>query len=108
MNVLIPLKELMGDDFSLLVNSYIESSNLAISKISESIKTQNLEIIKLNSHSLKSSSAQLGIVEFSKIAADIEQMYDGDKDNEAISKCNDLINMYPVVVEALKEAINNI
>ncbi|WP_067583979.1 response regulator [Endozoicomonas ascidiicola] len=71
--VLTSLKELMEDDFSMLVDSYKEDAPKLASDILSSSKDADLDVLVRAAHTLKSSSSNLGATRLATIAADIEK-----------------------------------
>ncbi|MFT6093556.1 MAG: HPt (histidine-containing phosphotransfer) domain-containing protein [Pseudohongiellaceae bacterium] len=57
---IVELKEILADDFSVLVTSYIEDAQARIKKLQIAIKDADAAVIKAEAHSLKGSSLNLG------------------------------------------------
>lgn len=71
------LKEIIGeDDFSIvfadLINAYLEDTPKLIEGLVKASNDNNLAEIKINAHSIKSSSASLGAINLANLAKKIE------------------------------------
>ncbi len=74
---ILELKDMIGEEdfvavFTELVETYLEDSPNLIQALIIGAKNQNIEEVKINAHSLKSSSATLGAMTFSQICKQIE------------------------------------
>ena len=72
----IKITELQGilqDNFKELVNVFIEDSKNNICEIKIFLKTNNIESLMKNAHSLKGASANMGASQLSCIALHIEE-----------------------------------
>lgn len=70
---LATLKEIMGDDFALLLHTYIQDSNERLSAIHALITTADAERIRRAVHSVKGSSSNIGAFHLSELCAALEQ-----------------------------------
>jgi|ACQI01.1.fsa_nt_gi HPt (histidine-containing phosphotransfer) domain-containing protein len=68
------LKEIIGDDLKEILQAYLDSAPDLISKIDNALKSGNSEELRLHSHSLKGSSANIGANQLSGFSAGLEQM----------------------------------
>lgn len=73
-NALAETKELMKTKFSMMVKYYLEDSRNYINAISAAVAAGNVEAIIAASHTLKSSSMQMGAQRLSSIAKEMEAM----------------------------------
>ena len=73
------LKEIMEDEFELLISMYLEDSQAQINKMQEAIKNADMEVLKVASHTLKGSSSNMFVTGMSELSKDIEQKV---KDND--------------------------
>lgn len=71
---LIAIKEVMGDGFSSVVENYIKTSQSYITSIIEGDQNKNFRMIEDAAHPLKSSSATMGAIGLSEMAAEIERL----------------------------------
>lgn len=79
------LQETMGDDISELIKQYTETAPLYMETIKESFKALDFVAVSENAHPLKSSSAAIGALNTSAIAADLEQSSLEMKDLETVA-----------------------
>ena len=77
------LKELMEEEFPVLINSYVEDAPKLMADIQSSSKDADLEVLVRAAHTLKSSSNNLGATQLAMIAADIEREGQANKLSEA-------------------------
>ncbi len=73
-NALAEAKEMMKAKFGTMVKYYLEDSENYISAISAAVGAGNVEAIIAPSHTLKSSSMQMGALRLSSIAREMEAM----------------------------------
>lgn len=67
------LKAAMGEDFiPELVSTYLEETEALIQKLHEALSANQVEDFRRAAHSIKSSSASLGALEFSTLAKELE------------------------------------
>ncbi|VAX14498.1 hypothetical protein MNBD_GAMMA24-876 [hydrothermal vent metagenome] len=72
----------MGDSFGLLITTFINDTGKLVNSLSELQQQNNLKMFIRNAHSIKSSSANVGALQLSLIAADLEiQGESGDISN---------------------------
>ena len=72
LSVLESLKELMGDSFELLMTTFIDDTGKLVHSLPELQKQNDIQVFTRNTHSIKSSSANLGAMKLSAIAAELE------------------------------------
>lgn len=70
--VLEELYEIMDDDFVSVLQSYLGNAPGLMNGIKEAVKGGNLEALVTSAHSLKSSSANVGAMELSILARELE------------------------------------
>lgn len=82
------LKELMGDKFPQLVETYTRNAQNYVSKILEGHETQNFQQVVEAAHPLKSSSGNLCLMDFSKraeaVEAEAKKLVAGEGDKAAL------------------------
>ncbi len=66
------LKDAMAEDFVELIPAFIESTGQIIDAMHQALADQDRETMQRNAHSLKSSSASLGVMALSSLAKAIE------------------------------------
>ena len=68
------LAEIMGDDMSMLIETYIDDCTGKVEEIcSMNVATQQDDIFKM-AHSLKGSSRNVGVTEFADYCAEAERL----------------------------------
>lgn len=70
--VLDEIKDILEEDYSSVINDFIEDCNMYIANIEEGIRTANIELIVKNAHPLKSSSGGVGATGLYDVARTIE------------------------------------
>jgi HPt (histidine-containing phosphotransfer) domain-containing protein len=71
-SVLKELYEIMDDDFVTVLESYRNNAPTLIGTIKTAVKEKDMEKLVRPAHSLKSSSANLGAMELSSLARELE------------------------------------
>lgn len=83
-NVITSLKEIMGDAFDLLLSTFIGDTGKLVHSLADLQQQNNIEVFTRNAHSIKSSSANVGALHLSSVAAELEgQGKTGDIANTA-------------------------
>ncbi|MCP4429822.1 MAG: response regulator [Gammaproteobacteria bacterium] len=72
LDTLNTLKENMGEDFNELIPVFIESAHDIIASLELAFTQNDVKVFERHAHSLKSSSANLGGLQLSSIAAELE------------------------------------
>lgn len=67
------LKEVMEDDFGLLIETYLRDSTDRLLSLQQMIGGENLDAIRRTAHSFKGSSSNLGAVHLASLCAVIER-----------------------------------
>ena len=67
------LKELLGDAFGQLIETYLTDSEARVQKLKKAIAAPDYEEITHEAHGLKGSSRNLGIVQLGDICEKLEQ-----------------------------------
>ncbi len=105
------MKDLMGDKFGSMIEKYLSSSAKYIKQAEEALTNNNAKLLADCAHPLKSSSASLGAMRVSELAADLEHRADeihesGGGDLSALSTMlSDLQTSFVKSEAALKEVI---
>ncbi len=105
MPTLTALQSLMEEKFPVLVERFIINAQSYIQQMDDGQSTHNIKEIAAAAHPLKSSSAQLGGVEVSQLAAKIEALVKlggKDRDNELAFLCAALSEALPRLVGKLR------
>ncbi len=106
------MKELMGDKFNAMVEKYLTNSVKYIEQAQQALTNNNAKDLADSAHPLKSSSASLGIMQVSKLAAELENRAeqikeDGGSDlSDLSSMVEELQNSFTKSRETLKKQIS--
>ncbi|MGB5468008.1 MAG: ATP-binding protein [Sedimenticolaceae bacterium] len=77
--VLAELREIMGEDYLRLLQTYLDSAPQLIADAHSAVASKDQKALLLSVHSLKSSSANVGANQLSQLARDTERLArDGD------------------------------
>lgn len=71
--VLESLREVMEDDFVLLLETFIQDSNERIEKLQTLLNTEDKESIRRAAHSFKGSCSNIGATQLTKLCSDLEK-----------------------------------
>lgn len=72
--VIQQLQDLMGDDFALLVETFINDSSKRLTTINEAIAVNDAELVRTTAHGLKGSALNLSATRLSEYASKLEAM----------------------------------
>ncbi len=95
------LKEIMGNDFELLITTYLADSEKKIREIKTAFESKNFESLKVISHSLKGSSLNLGVIKLADTASQLEIQ----ASVAPIENIQGLINLLEIEFDHAKKAI---
>lgn len=70
--MIVELKEILADDFNVLVSSFLEDSQARIKKLQLAIEDADAAVIKAEAHSLKGSSLNLGAKSLPELCSQLE------------------------------------
>lgn len=105
LELLKELSEIMGGDMAMLIEAYFEDSRPKIASLIDlDINTQQDAIYKL-AHSLKGSSRNLGVVEFSDYCEKIEKLSREGQLTVLDRDAKQLNTLFQDACKALKEEI---
>ncbi len=111
--ILEQMKGLMGDKFGTMIEKYLEKSAKYIAQAEEALANGNAKLLADLTHPLKSSSASLGIIKVSELAASLEHEADainsnGKGDLSALSTMlEELCTSFADSAKELKRALYN-
>ncbi len=88
------LKEIMGDDFSELVTVFISDTQTQLDDLFAAIETSDAPAIKRISHTIKGSSANLGIENLSAISKELELKAADNNIDSSDELLNSIVNEY--------------
>ena len=70
--MMISLKELLSENFDLLVNTFVSDGNERLGRLNKGIKNNDFKLVRMEAHALKGSSRNIGAVGFANLCAEIE------------------------------------
>ena len=110
---ILELQEMIGEEdfpevFSDLIETYLNDSPNLIDNLIIGAQEKSLKQIQINAHSLKSTSATLGAIEFSEVCRQIEVFCIEEKLHEACSLIPTLKEEYQQVEFLLNEQLANL
>ena len=73
-NVLAELKEIMAEDFTILVDTYLNDSRKHLQTLKRAFCGRNWVELNRGAHSLKGSSGNIGANRLSALCAQVEQL----------------------------------
>lgn len=66
------LKEVLEDEFQVLINTYLIDAQLRLKLIEEGLESNNYEQVRLAAHSLKGASANIGALILAQLCEQLE------------------------------------
>lgn len=101
---LAELKEVLEDEFDVLINTYLTDAQLRLQLIEQGIAAQNYEQVRLAAHSLKGASANIGALQLAQLCEHLEH----DCKAEDYSRLSILFSNTVNEVEVVKNLLNNL
>lgn len=99
------LREIMGDDFRLLIDTFIGDSKLRLDAIKDAIVRGDSNELRSAAHSFKGSALNLSAGKLTALCKTLEQMGRNNEMNEAKDILNAAEEEYKAVEEFLLEII---
>ncbi|BAQ65152.1 response regulator [Geminocystis sp. NIES-3709] len=109
--VIAELREMIGEEdfeevFSELINAYLEDSPKLIQGLINALENKNLSEIKINAHTLKSSSASLGAMKLADLSKEVElSIIKGDLTNSS-RLISQIMSEYEQVENLMRQELN--
>ena len=100
-SALVVLIELMGEDFPMLLKSYLDDAPALLSDILHASKNADIEVLTRAAHTLKSSSSNLGCKRLAEIAGQIET----SSHNRDLSDCANMLDSLELTLTETKNAL---
>jgi HPt (histidine-containing phosphotransfer) domain-containing protein len=98
------LKEMVGDDFvDELVETYLEDSPDLLADLHQALDDGDAGVFRRTAHSLKSTSASMGALNFAALARELENIGQEERLDEARPLLAQLEASYEQVAQALKD-----
>ncbi len=105
LDVINELKEIMGDDFDELISIFISDGQTQIENLKLSIQSSNVEDTRRFAHTLKGSSANLGLNALSESCMTLERNAAEGLPEDASELLENIINRYNTAKEILTEKL---
>lgn len=96
------LKQIMGDEFSLLIDTFINDSIVRLETIKEAVVAEDPEAIRRTAHSFKGSAGNMGARHLTDLCRRLEELGHSGSSNGAESLLEQLTTEYESVKGALK------
>lgn len=74
MSIVEEARELMSDRFPMMVQYFLEDTEMYVEEIEKAVRENNAEIAISPAHTIKSSAKQLGAERISEVARHIEEL----------------------------------
>jgi signal transduction histidine kinase/CheY-like chemotaxis protein/HPt (histidine-containing phosphotransfer) domain-containing protein len=97
-SVLGELYEIMEEDFVSVIQSYLKSAPNLMHGVREAVQQQDMDALVKSAHPLKSSSANVGAMDLSVLARELE--FKGRENNT-----RDLVNCYNKAAEVYRKSV---
>ena len=68
------LKELMGEDFNLLVQTFVNDSSTKIEVMNNAVESGDAELLRTSAHGLKGSALNLSAAKLTELCMQLEDM----------------------------------
>lgn len=104
LDTLKELKIIMGDEYSLLLETFINDSVIRIKTVAEAVATQDPDAIRRAAHSLKGSAGNMGAVRLALICKSLEELGANGMVQGARLLLEEMQNEYLLVSRALSES----
>lgn len=104
------LREIMGEDaeefIADLVNTFLEDSRKQIDSIKNGLQSADFDAVKQAAHTLKGSSANVGLEYLSELAAAVEEAAKQNSIEGARDSFNSLLDGYEISIDAIKSLLS--
>jgi HPt (histidine-containing phosphotransfer) domain-containing protein len=104
LDTLKELKIIMGDEYSLLLETFINDSVIRIKTVAEAVAAQDPDTIRRAAHSLKGSAGNMGAVKLSLICKSLEELGASGSVQGASLLLEEMQNEYLLVSQTLSES----
>lgn len=97
------LKDLMGDDYSLLVDMFVKDSAARILDIKDAILSGDPENVRRSAHGFKGSASNMGALNLAKLCNSLEELGRSGELSNAKQLASDIESAYSSVEKLLIE-----
>jgi HPt (histidine-containing phosphotransfer) domain-containing protein len=103
MQVLLELKQVMGDDLQRVIFSYLQHSSQLLTEMKHKADEGNLAAVIQSVHSFKSSSKNVGAIELGEKARKLEEQLRAGESVDVKRAVQELVVNYAEVSKALQD-----
>lgn len=103
MHVIGELREIMGDDFALLIDTFVNDSQVRFADLDKALSAGDAEAFRRAAHSFKGSAGNLGAKQLTDLCRQLEQIGSENRLAEAAPKLRDLHMLYQQAEQALRQ-----
>jgi HPt (histidine-containing phosphotransfer) domain-containing protein len=96
------LKQVMEDDFALLIDTFVQDSTDRISTLREVIKDTDADLIRRAAHSFKGSSSNIGAPQLSALCSVVEKKALGNNLEDLASDLDSIEQEFAQVLVLLR------
>lgn len=97
------LKEVMGDEFSLLITTFIDDSVTRLDTIKSAVQSADPEAIRRTAHSFKGSASNMGALQLTDHCRRLEELGHSGTSDGADVIFEKLVAEYQQVEQALRQ-----
>lgn len=72
--ILATLRDVMGDDYDLLIETYVNDSNNRLQSLAEGVANCNSDLLRRTAHSFKGSSSNIGALRLAEDCSVMESL----------------------------------
>ena len=101
------MQELMEDDFSLLLQTFLEDTPALLEQINGAVKPDQAAQLSAAAHQLKSTCASLGFTALEQLANQLEAIGNGADAGEAPALCQQANASYDELAPFLTEQLDS-
>ncbi len=69
---LVELRGIMGDDFQLLIDTFISDSEQRVNALHEALATEDTELLRTSAHSFKGSALNISALRLTALCRELE------------------------------------
>ena len=102
-NIILELKEIMADDFTILVDTYLEDARVNLQRLQEAWEQRDWHTLNRGAHSLKGSSGNIGASKLSALCAEVEKRALAEEAVLLEALLGEVVQEYSRVVNSIRE-----
>lgn len=97
------LREVMEDDFDLLIDTFIDDAAARLDRLSQQYAAMDIDDIRREAHSLKGSSGNIGAAGFSQLCFVLEDQCRNGNSEGIEQRINAICSEFEIVKQALRQ-----